>query len=170
MSGLRVGAVTVVTTALLLTGCGGAEQELSAAAATALDGQMAQVRAAVTARDPAAAHDELSHLRDMVERLHGQREVGDDRARLILDRVADVQAQLVLLPLPEPSADPGEEEDRREPADDPVLDDPILDDPVDVDELQDEVERKVEERLREAEKQMEEAERRGGRGGGRGND
>lgn len=169
MRPLRVrsaGALLAAST-LLVAGCGGDGVDLSTAAATALDGQVVQIRRAVAGGDRVAAQAEVAELRGLADRLHRQGEIGDGRAERIKAAAADVESQLSLLP-----SERGRVEPEEEPADEEDLGDQDAGDQDPGDELDpgtaervEEARRRVEEQLREAEKKVEEANRKAGKAG-----
>lgn len=159
---LRSAGALLAASTLLVAGCGGDGVDLSAAAATALDGQVVQIRRAVTGGDRAAAQAEVAELRGIADRLHRQGEIGDGRAERIRAAAADVESQLSLLP-----SDRGQVEPEEEPADEHDPGDQDAGDQLDpgAAERVAEARRRVEDQLREAEKKIEEANRKAGKAG-----
>ena len=94
----------VATAALLmvgLAGCGGSDR-LSRPAAARLQPQVAAIRAAATSGDRAGAMVATANLRQAVDQLRTTDEITPQQASEVNAAVAEVDAQLALLPPPPP--------------------------------------------------------------------
>ncbi|HEX2062826.1 MAG TPA: hypothetical protein VHE80_00230 [Acidimicrobiales bacterium] len=154
--------LAVAAVALAVPACGDDGEDLSPLAATTLQGQVGEVRAAVVAEEPDDARLELAELRATVGRLRGGGEVSDQRADAILAAAALVESHLGLLVRP---PEPPRQEVRPPAADD-------LEEEIDeaVRQRVEEARKRAQEQIKEAEKKAEDARKKAGRGGGEGED
>ena len=88
----------VVVTSVALTACSGGDDSISDAARNELAPLTQRVRSSLDAFDPAGAAAATAAVRQTVERLRGQGEIGDERADAILSAVAGVEHRLDLAP------------------------------------------------------------------------